>query len=147
MAEGWSPPRYFTPSGTFTSKVVVSWPAVAYLLLIWVKSPHLKMGTYATLECESFWWTSIQKSSCNLFDEGVKQIHKENPTRCNNVSKFYIIFIWSSSCFGRHTAHHQEAKTALAASDFAYMEGCWTCSCWMLSASSNYTSNTVSSSI
>jgi len=24
-------------------------------------------------------------------------IHKENPTRCNNVSKFYYsIFIWSS---------------------------------------------------
>ena len=23
-------------------------------------------------------------------------IHKENPTRCNNVSKFYFIFMWSS---------------------------------------------------
>jgi len=27
------------------------------------------------------------------------------------------MFIWSSTCFGRHTAHHQEPKTALAASD------------------------------
>jgi len=36
---------------------------------------------------------------------------KKNPTRCNNVSKFYYsIFIWSSTCFGRHTAHHQEPK-------------------------------------
>jgi len=68
-------------------------------------------------------------------------IHIKNPTRCNSVSKFYFIFIWSSTCFGRHTAHHQEPKTALAASGFAYMEACWTCSCWMLSASSNYTSN------
>ena len=28
---------------------------------------------------------------------------KKNPTRCNNVSKFYYsIFIWSSKCFGWH---------------------------------------------
>ena len=39
----------------------------------------------------------------------------KNPTRCNNVSKFYYsLFIWSSACFGRHPAHHQEPKTALA---------------------------------
>jgi len=54
---------------------------------------------------------------------------KKNPTRYNNVSKFYCsIFIWSSKRFGRHAAHHQEPKTALAASSFSYMEGCWTCS-------------------
>jgi len=44
--------------------------------------------------------------------------HKEDPTRCNSVSKFYFIFIWSLICFERHTAHHQEPKTALAASGF-----------------------------
>jgi len=60
-------------------------------------------------------------------------IHKENPTRCNSVSEFYPIFTWSSTCFGRHTAHYQEPKTTLAASGFAYVEGRWTCSCWMLS--------------
>jgi len=55
---------------------------------------------------------------------------KKNPTRCNNVSKFYYsVFIWSSTCFRRHTAHHQEPKTAPVASGFAYVEGCWTCSC------------------
>jgi hypothetical protein len=54
---------------------------------------------------------------------------KRNPTRCNNVSKFYYsIFIWSSACFSWHIAHHQEPKTALAASGFLYVEGCWTCS-------------------
>jgi len=72
-------------------------------------------------------------------------MHIKNPTRCNSVSKFYFIFIWSSTCFGRHTAHHQGPKTALAASGFAYVGGCWTCSCWTLTASSNYTSNTVAS--
>ena len=53
---------------------------------------------------------------------------KKNSTRCNNVSKFYYsIFIWSSTCFGRHTVHHQEPKTALAASGFSYVKGCWMC--------------------
>jgi hypothetical protein len=53
---------------------------------------------------------------------------KKNPTRCNNISKFhYSIFIWSSTCFGRHTAHHQEPKTALAASGFLYVGGWRTC--------------------
>jgi len=47
-------------------------------------------------------------------------IHIENPTRCNSVSKFYFVFTWSSTCCGRHTAHHQEPKTVLAASGFAY---------------------------
>ena len=77
----------------------------------------------------------------------VKFIQK-NPTKCNNVSKFYYsIFMWSSTCFERHTAHHQEPKTALAASGFSYVEGCWTCSWWTLSGtqclttSTNYTSN------
>jgi hypothetical protein len=76
-------------------------------------------------------------------------IHIENPTRCHSVSKFYFIFIWSSTCFGRHTAHHQEPKTALEATGFACVEGCLTCSCWTLpgsvgdclTASSNHTSD------
>jgi hypothetical protein len=77
-------------------------------------------------------------------------IQKENPTRCNIVPKFcYSIFIWSSTCFGRHTAHHQELNTALAASGFTYVEGCWTCSWWSLldtlcpTTSTSYTSNSL----
>jgi len=72
-------------------------------------------------------------------------IHKENPAGCNSGSKFYFIFMWSSTCFGQHTAHHQEPKTALAASGFAYVQGCWTCSCW--TASSNYTSSNPSAMV
>jgi hypothetical protein len=57
--------------------------------------------------------------------------YKKNPTRCNNVLKFYcFIFIWRSTCFGRHTAHHQEPKTALATSGFSYVGSCWTCRWW-----------------
>jgi len=46
---------------------------------------------------------------------------------------YYSIIIWSSTCFGRHTAHHQEPKTALAASGFSYVKDCWTCRWWTLS--------------
>jgi hypothetical protein len=35
-------------------------------------------------------------------------------------------------------AHHQEPKTAQAASGFAYVAGCRTCSSWMLSGSIRY---------
>jgi hypothetical protein len=58
----------------------------------------------------------------------------KNSSRCNNISRFYYsTFIWSSTCFGRHTAYHQEPKIALAASGFLYVKGCWTCRWWTLS--------------
>jgi len=60
----------------------------------------------------------------------------KNPTRYNSVSKFIIPYLkWSSTCFGRHTAHHQEPKTEQAAFGFAYVENCRTYSCWTLSGS------------
>jgi hypothetical protein len=31
----------------------------------------------------------------------------------------FLIFKWSSTCFGQHTAHHQEPKNEQAASGFA----------------------------
>jgi len=40
--------------------------------------------------------------------------HKEKSNKKHNVSTFYYsIFIWSSTFFGRHTAHQQEPKIAL----------------------------------
>ena len=39
--------------------------------------------------------------------------------------------------FGRHTVHHQELKTALAVSGFAYLKGCWTLRLLDAVASSN----------
>ena len=74
--------------------------------------------------------------------KSLKCIHTEKSNKMEECIKiYYSIFIWSSTCFGRHTAHHQEPKTALAASGFAYVEICWTCGCWTLSESSNYKSN------
>jgi hypothetical protein len=60
----------------------------------------------------------------------IKKI-QQDATVYQNI--YYSIFMWSSTCFGRHTAHHQEPKTALAASGFSYVEGHWTCSRWTLS--------------
>jgi len=47
-------------------------------------------------------------------------IHTEKSNKKQQYIKiYYSIFIWSPTYFGRHTAHHQEPKTALAASGFA----------------------------
>ena len=44
-------------------------------------------------------------------------IHTEKSNKMQQCIKiYYSIFIWNSTCFERHTAHHQEPKTALAAS-------------------------------
>jgi len=42
------------------------------------------------------------------------------------IEIYYSIFKWGSTCLRRHTAHHQALKTALSASGFAYVRGCWT---------------------
>jgi len=81
---------------------------------------------------EVVWFSWILASDYNSYKKSNKM---------QQCIKIYFIFIWSSTCFGWHTAHHQEPKTALRASGFACVEGCWTCSCWMLSAFSDYTFN------
>jgi hypothetical protein len=63
-------------------------------------------------------------------------IHTELANRMPQCIKiYYSMFIWSSTCFERHTAHYQELKTALAASGLAYVKGCWTL--WLLDAVSD----------
>jgi hypothetical protein len=58
------------------------------------------------------------------------------------IKFYYSMCIKSSTCFGRHTGHYQEPKTALAASGFSYVEGCWTCSWWTLSSTLCLTTST-----
>jgi len=87
----------------------------------------------------------LKQCYCNLFQSQfwlhisgkiiLHWIHTEKSNKMQQCIKiYYSIFIWSSTCFGRHTAHHQEPKTALAVSGFAYVEGCWTL--WLLDADS-----------
>jgi len=79
-------------------------------------------------------WENLRKSLMSVDPCIIIQFVKKNPTRCNNVSEFcYSISIRSSTCFGRHTVHHQEPTNVLAASGLSYVEGCWTCSWWTLS--------------
>ena len=118
-----------------------------YIFCLWVtslfipmKSSHLEGGGSTLLQItgKTPIYYMVQTSKRRLDVRGSVHhsiIHIENPTRCNSVSKFYFMFIWSSTCFGRHTAHYQEPKTALAASGFAYVGGCQTCSHWTLSGS------------
>jgi hypothetical protein len=74
---------------------------------------------------------------CDRLGHLLGDFYSETPSKMQQCIKIFIIpyFKRSSTCFGRHTAHHQEPKTAQAASGFAYVEGYRTCSCWTLSGS------------
>jgi hypothetical protein len=54
----------------------------------------------------------------------IVQFIEKNPTRCNIVSKFIITYLYEAQHVSGDTTHHQEPKTVLAASGFAYVEGC-----------------------
>jgi hypothetical protein len=48
------------------------------------------------------------------------------------IKIFVIPYLYEAQHVSGNTTHHQEPKTALAASGFLYVEGCWTCSWWTL---------------
>ena len=82
-------------------------------------------GLKTNRNCRTVFWKQYNRKSCDILRLEdpciIVQFINKDPTRCNSVSKFYYsIFIWSSTCFGRHTAQHQEPKTALAASRFLH---------------------------
>jgi hypothetical protein len=89
-------------------------------------------------QCLVFLFVVFRKSDCRPDVRGsvhFSKIHTEKSNKMQHCIKlYYFVFIWSSTCFGRHTARHQEPKSALVASGFAYVEGCWTCGCWTLTA-------------
>jgi hypothetical protein len=70
------------------------------------------------------------------FDKIELKSYRKKSNKMQQCIKIFIIpyFKWSSICFGRHTAHHQEPKTAQAASVFAYVGGYRACSCWTYGA-------------
>jgi len=58
-------------------------------------------------------------------DHNINLVEKK-PTRCDHVVEFIIPMLLNcSTCFERHTAHHQELKTVIAVSGFTYVCGCW----------------------
>ena len=54
------------------------------------------------------------------------QIYKEKSSKMQQCIRIllFCIYMKLNMFWGGHTAHHQEPKNALAASGFAYMEGC-----------------------
>jgi len=75
----------------------------------------------------------------------VVQFIQKNPTSLQQFIRIYFsMFMWSSTCFGRHASHHKESKTALATSGFSYVEGCWICNWWTLSRPATSASNNLS---
>jgi len=80
---------------------------------------------------------NLQRHSSLNYLLDVDDSYSENPQQDATGRQSFTIpyFKWGSTCFGRHAAHHQEPKTAQAASGFVYVEGCWTCSCFTLSGS------------
>jgi len=108
----------------YVSVLHVSWQSCEHFVHKYI------LACLTNVACDGLRHTTWKYSFINC-NRGLREFIKKNPTRCNNVSKFYYsIFIWSLTCFGLHTAHHQEPKTALAASSFLYVEGFWTCSWW-----------------
>jgi hypothetical protein len=111
--------RYF-----FHHKAHIQWPDISLHLQVQAYHTEVSLVNGFPVECLFVFISKLHSTYISLsmffswFDVcgSVHHsiIHIKNPTRCNSVSGFYFRFIWSSTCFGRHTAHHQEPKTALA---------------------------------
>jgi hypothetical protein len=98
----------------------------AQKIIFWVRTSYWISFIWATpaMEKWKFQWFFDVRGSVHH-----STIHKEKSNKMQQCIRILLfLIIWSSICFGRHTAHHQELKTALAASGFSYVEGCWTCS-------------------
>jgi len=109
-------------NGTDTEPMVVG-TAVWILLKMGLKHVEIQqyMNKIETVTSVGFSFLML-KMSYDL-------IHTEITNKMQQFIKiYYSMFIWSSTCFGRHTARHQELKTALAAYGFAYVRGCPTTS-------------------
>jgi len=67
-----------------------------------------------------FWqWLNMWNNNLILMDTCIVDYSVEIPTRCSFVIEFIIPkFFEGSTCFERHTAHHQELQTVRAASGF-----------------------------
>jgi hypothetical protein len=72
-----------------------------------------------------------------VFETDFQSINTEMANKMQQcIIIYYSMFIKGSTCFGWHTAHHQELTIALAASGFAYVKDGWML--WLLDTSSNH---------
>jgi hypothetical protein len=99
------------------------------VFFVWI----VKLYTFGWVLCQFFFVTTPLRNAFMFLGNSSLFITKIQQDATKYQNFYYSILIWSSTCFGRHTAHHQEPKTALVASGFSYVENRWTCSCWTLS--------------
>jgi hypothetical protein len=64
------------------------------------------------------------------FEKALTLDSSKNPTRCNSVSKFIISHLYEAQHVLGDTPSIIRSLKLLAASGFAYVEGCWTYGCW-----------------
>jgi hypothetical protein len=59
-------------------------------------------------------------NKCDMYKSSLRHIHDPvlSSLKMKGIRLLYSIFIWSSACFGRHTAHNQVPKTVLVVSGF-----------------------------
>jgi len=103
---------------------------------------------YITMHC----WKNVKLKFYSFNKYKVIIIHKKNIQQDATMYQNFIIpYLYEAQhVSGDNTAQHQEPKTALAASGFSYVKGCWTCRWWTLSGtvclttSTIYTSNNLS---
>jgi len=125
---------YFKKSSRWAChRKVVKLPFNCVTTMKWEEFHHVKCPDWTTEVIQIGWFHRLNNGSYIL--DTVKQtnkqttgfdvhgsmhhstIHTEKSNKMQQCIKiYYSIFIWSSTCFGRHTAHRQEPKTALAAS-------------------------------
>ena len=63
-------------------------------------------------------------NSCG--EETVTPSYRNSQQYATVYQNFIIICLYDGQRLKQHIDHHQELKTALAASGFAYVKGCWT---------------------
>jgi hypothetical protein len=88
-----------------------------------IASVDVEVRTVTFLSYRSYGYFDISNSFVILLClfQFIRKIKQDTAMYQNFI---ILYFLWSSTCFGRHTAHHQEPITTLAASGFSYVKGC-----------------------
>jgi hypothetical protein len=90
--------------------------------ILWIERVVFDLTNMVCLKVNATGWFPLRSRPVLLlrFTFALREsyVHNEKSNKMQKCieSFYYYIFLWSSTCFGRHTAHYQEPKTALAAS-------------------------------
>jgi hypothetical protein len=101
-----------------------------------LRNPNFQQINVITRQLGQHLHCSIRCICCGSMLMKSVEIHKRIANRMQQSIKIcYSVLICISTCFGRHTTHHQELKPVLAFSGFAYVKRVGRWGCWKLTAS------------